>query len=301
METIIHCTGITKTFDQTKALDGINLEIQPNKIYGLLGRNGAGKTTLIKIIGNQLFPNQGTIRVFGQELYENEENMKKICIVRENSAYPKEFKVRDIMETGKAFYPHWDHRFAEYMVRAFDLDINKKFKALSRGMQSSVSIMIGLASRAPLTIFDEAYLGLDASMRQLFYDILLEDYTQHPRTILFSSHLIDECSNLLEDVIILDKGKVLLHENVDEIKQRSFFIAGRKEQVESYLKGKRVLHQQQLGKLVSAAVFHGITDEEMQRMERDELEIQPMSLQRLFIYLTARNGGEGHEHDPAAI
>lgn len=296
MNKAVECKRLSKAFDSgTKALDQIDLVIEENKIIGLLGRNGAGKTTLLKIIANQFFPTGGSVEVFGQNPYENEAILEKICFIRESAFYPKEFRVRDILETAEGLYPDWDHQFSEKLSAKFELKLDKKFKTLSKGMQSAVSIIVGLAARAPITIFDEAYLGLDAAKRQLFYDILLEDYSKHPRTVIFSSHLIDECKNLFEEVMILEEGKVLLRENMEAINEKSFYVAGRKDKVEGYLKGKKVLHNEGIGRMVSAAVFSNITEEEQRMMWKDDVELQPMPLQKLFIYMTSKNGGRSDE------
>jgi ABC-2 type transport system ATP-binding protein len=130
------------------------------------------------------------------------------------------FKVKKIFELASDFFQNWDEEFKNELVAKFKLDINKKYITLSKGTAAIEGIIIGLASRSELTIYDEAYLGLDAAARKLFYDILLEDYIENPRTIIFSTHLIDEVSNLFEEIIKLHNGKILLKEETDIIKNK---------------------------------------------------------------------------------
>lgn len=286
MEYAVECKNIFKNFGKILALSDINLNLEKDKIYGLLGRNGAGKSTLLNIITAQLFPSSGEARIFGEPPYENDKALRNICIVKESGMFLKEVSVSDALNIVSNFYANWDKAFAERLLREFELDRRKAYKDLSLGMKSQLGIIVGLASRAPITIFDEPYIGLDAAGRQLFYDMLIEDYTENPRTIILSTHLIDEVSNLLEEVIILHKGTVKLEGNSEEIKNKAFYISGIKDKVEKHISGKKVLNKEEFGKTMAVAVFDHISDKEKKEMEDDDLNISPVSLQQLFIFLT---------------
>ena len=170
--------------------------------------------------------------------FENEKILNKICFVKDKLSFMTWFKVNEIFDIAADFFENWDEKFKEELVDEFELDVNKRYKELSKGMESMVSIIIGLASRAPLTIFDEVYLGLDAGARQLFYEILFKDYLEHPRTIIFSTHLIEEVSNIFENIIIVHKGRVLLQDEKDNILDKAIEITGDKEKLEIYLNNK---------------------------------------------------------------
>ena len=156
-------------------------------------------------------------------------------------------------------------------------------------MLSAVGIVIGLASRAPLTIFDEPYLGLDAVSRELFYNRLLEDYSEHPRTVVLSTHLIDEVSNLLEHVLVIDNGKLIIDKDAEELRGKAFTVTGQVTKVENFLVGKETVHREPFGGLLSATVIHSQDDASNQKQAvEDGLEISPVSLQQLIIHLTNR-------------
>jgi len=163
-------------------------------------------------------------------------------------------------------------------------------KALSRGMLTAVGVIVGLASRAPLTIFDEPYLGLDAVARGLFYDRLLEDYAEHPRTVILSTHLIDEVSRLLEHILVIDQGRLTLDEEAEALRGRAFTVVGPAAKVDTYAAGKEVIARQPLGGLVSATVMgtggNGNASDR-KRAEALGLEVVPVSLQQLFVHLTS--------------
>ncbi len=209
---------IHKTYaDGKTALTDIDFTLEENRIYGLLGRNGAGKTTLLHLLTAQLLPTSGSIEINGESPFENDSLQQQICFVKESQPFKKNFKIHELLRLASLFYPNWDHEFASRLLEDFELDPNKKMTSLSRGMESAVGIIIGLASRAPITVYDEPYLGLDAVARKIFYDRLLQDFIDHPRTIILSTHLIDEVSKLFEQVIIIHQGKIILNEEVDEI------------------------------------------------------------------------------------
>jgi ABC-2 type transport system ATP-binding protein len=286
----IETRNLGKLYGKTKALDGVSVALQENKIYGLLGRNGAGKSTLLKLLTGQIFPTTGEIKLFGETPYENANALSKVCIVRETGTFLKDMKARDALKVASTYYPNWDQELADRLVKAFKLDLKKNYKSLSLGMKSQLGIIVGLASRAPLTIFDEPYIGLDAPGRQLFYDLLLEEYGEKPRTIILSTHLIDEVANLFEEVIILEQGSVKLIDETDKIKEKAFFISGSQGEVERRVKGKQVIYRDTLGKTAVAGVYDRLTQEELGSMEAAGLEVGPMPLQKLFIYLTAERG-----------
>ena len=160
-------------------------------------------------------------------------------------------------------------------------------KALSRGMLSTAGIIVGLASRAPLTIFDEPYLGLDAVARSIFYDRLLDDYAEHPRTVILSTHLIDEVSRLLEHILVIDQGRLMLDEEAEALRGRAFTVVGPAAQVETFTAGKLLLGGEHFGALVSATLLGNADAGERRQAAALGLEVTPVSLQQLIIHMTS--------------
>ncbi|WP_211747995.1 ABC transporter ATP-binding protein [Paenibacillus sp. Marseille-Q4541] len=293
MANVLELKALTKSYgNDFKALQNINLTLQENKIYGLLGRNGAGKTTLLHLITAQLFPSSGDIKVFGKAPYENTEVLRQICFIKESQKYPDTFRVRDVLAVASSLYPNWDSSMANSLISEFRLPVKRRVKKLSRGMLSSVGIIIGLASRAPLTIFDEPYLGLDAVARELFYDRLIQDYMEFPRTIILSTHLIDEISAMLEHVIVLDHGKLLMNEEAEQFRGSAFIVSGKQADVESFIADKEVLHQEGLGSMRSAVVLTGGNKDFRKQAELNRLSLNPVSLQQLMVQLTKHSNRE---------
>ena len=254
MSAAIEARSLTKRYGSVIALDGVTLSIERDSITGLLGRNGAGKTVLMSLITAHETPTSGTVRVLGEDPRENERVLGQTCFVRDNQRYPDEFRVPHLLDTGARFYPSWDADLAARVVDTFELPTDRDVRKLSRGQLSAVGILVGLASRAPLTFFDEPYLGLDATARMLFYDLLLRDYIAHPRTIVVSTHLIDEIEDLLSRVIVLDHGRVREDAGVDELRGRALRLSGRMDAIERVTANHAVLHRTSLGVLGTAVV-----------------------------------------------
>jgi ABC-2 type transport system ATP-binding protein len=278
-------SGVTKRYGDLTALDGVSMELQENRIHGLLGRNGAGKTTVMQVLTGQGFETSGTVEVFGQHPYENANVLNRVCFIKESQRYPDNFKVKHAMRAAGMLHPNWDDGFARDLVAEFGLPENRSIKKLSRGMLSIVGVIIGLASRAPLTFFDEPYLGLDAVARQMFYDRLLADYSEHPRTVVLSTHLIDEVSDLIEHVVLIDKGRVLIDEDADALRSRAVTVTGPVAAVESFVAGRTELHREQLGGFLRVTVS-GAPD----RPRVGGLEFEPVSLQQLVVRTTQTGG-----------
>jgi len=286
MSVAIEVQHLTKRYRQTVAVDDVSFSIEKDTIYGLLGRNGAGKTTVMSMLTAQNFATSGQIRVFGEHPYENARVLQRMCFVRESQKYPDDALPRHAFGTARLFFPNWDQALADRLVDEFQLPMKKTIKKLSRGQLSAVGVIIGLASRAEITFFDEPYLGLDAVARQIFYDRLIEDYSEHPRTIILSSHLIDEVANLLERVLVIDGGRIVLDERTDDIRDRAANIVGESRAVDAFVAGREVIHRESLGRVSSVTVLGTLSAEDHRQLSAAGLDVTPVSLQQLIVRTT---------------
>ncbi|WP_136604333.1 ABC transporter ATP-binding protein [Paenibacillus dokdonensis] len=290
MNPIVEVNRLNKTYGKDTVIRDVSFVIEQNKIYGLLGRNGAGKTTIMHILTAQLFPTSGDMLVFGEKPYENNRVLSRLCFIKESQKYPDSFRIVDVLAVAASIYPNWDQKYALQLVEDFRLPLKRRMKKLSRGMLSSVGVIVGLASRAPLTIFDEPYLGLDAVARNLFYEKLIEDYAEYPRTFILSTHLIDEVSNLLEHVILIDAGKILIDEDADEIREKAYTAVGAAQQVNKLTAGKKIIHQESIGGMMTTTVLERLNGAQRREAATLGIEIVPVSLQQLIVHLTGNKG-----------
>lgn len=281
----IEVKNLTKKYKQTNALNNVSFTLSDHKIYGLLGRNGAGKTTFMEILAGHQFATKGEVFINGEEPFDNRHITEQICLIKEGDNFHKDRKVKQILKAYSLFYPKWDEELAQRLVKEFNLKRNAKVKALSKGMSSALAIIVALASKAPITIFDEPYIGLDAAARKKFYETLLEEYESEKRTIIFSTHLIDEVSLLFEEILILQQGELVLQEEAETLRNNTFAVSGTIEQIESFIKGKQVIQKKQLAGMMTAYVF-GKAEE----AKEIGLKTEAVPVQELMIYLTEKEG-----------
>jgi ABC-2 type transport system ATP-binding protein len=285
MTAVVQVSGLSKHFGSVRAVEDASFSLEENRITGLLGRNGAGKSTLMSLLTGQEFASRGDIRVFGSSPVENAGVLQNVCFIKESQRYPEDFLVKHVFRSAPWFFKNWDADFAAQLVEEFRLPTDRRIKKLSRGQLSAVGIIVGLASRAPLTFFDEPYLGLDAVARQLFYDRLLADYAEHPRTVVLSTHLIDEVSMLLEHVLLIDDGRIILDEDAETLRNSATTVVGTRGAVEAFVADRDVLHREGLGGLASVTVGR-LDREDRAAATAAGLELSPVSLQQLIIRKT---------------
>ena len=282
----IQIKDVVKRYNNVNALDRVSLSFEYGKIYGFLGRNGAGKSTLINIISNRIFADAGEILIDGLRAKENMEVHEKIFCMSEMDLYDTSLKVIEHFKWIDRFYDSFDLDQARQIAEKFGLDINKRYKALSKGYQSIFKLTIALSLHVPYVVFDEPVLGLDANHRELFYELLLQDYENYQRTIIIATHLIEEVANIIEEVVLIDKGRVLLQETVETLMNKGYCISGLAGEVDDYCKDKNVIGYDELGNLKLAYIL----GEKEQLPKNSHLQISNMNLQKLFVKLTEKGG-----------
>ncbi|PAF21099.1 ABC transporter ATP-binding protein [Terribacillus saccharophilus] len=277
--------NLIKEYRTATALKGIDLQITEPKIYGLLGRNGAGKTTFMQLLAGYDKPSGGDLRINGMKPFDNRAVTENICFIKEADNFKKDLTVHQVLKISSLLYSNWDKELVADLLEGFDLDKRRRVKSLSKGMESALGIIVGLASKAPVTMLDEPYIGLDAASRAYFYEVLLEEFQRNPRIIILSTHLIDEVSNLFEEVIIFSRGSILLHKSAEELRAQSFCISGPAAQVKAFTNGKQVIKEKS---------FAGTTQAYMLSTEAldltGDLAVSGVPLQDMMVHLTEKRG-----------
>jgi ABC-2 type transport system ATP-binding protein len=279
-------------FGKQKALQDVTFEIAEKKIYGLLGRNGAGKTSLLSILASFREPTSGSVTINGEVPFENGKIMQQVAFLYDKDYKDESGNLKDMLQGVQLYRPYFDLEYAEYLVKRFKLDLKKPINKFSKGMQSAVNAIIGLASRTPVTIFDEVYLGMDAPTRDIFYKELLNDQENHPRIIILSTHLVSEMDYLFDEVIILKNGEFLLQEDYDSLTSKGARITGDKELVEEFVQLKEQLSEEQLGNTKSVMIYGELSSGERKTALDKGMEVGPVSLHDLFIHLTEEENAD---------
>ncbi|MGC5617455.1 ATP-binding cassette domain-containing protein [Georgenia sp. Z1491] len=278
--------GVGVRLGRTTALDGATFDVRPGTITGLLGRNGSGKTTALSLLAAFRRPSSGRVTIDGRDPFDDAALMPAVCLVRESGDVIPDQSISDTFSLVGMLRPTWDQRWAEELLEHFGIGLDEHPNQLSRGKRSVVGAVVGLASRAPLTMFDEVHLGMDAPTRVEFYDLLVADYAEHPRTIVISSHLISEIENVLEDVVLLDVGRVLHSGGSEELRARGATLTGRTEVVREASADLTVLSERTLGPTTELTVLGTIDHARRAELAVRGVGVSHVSLQDIVIHLT---------------
>ncbi|MEM8931482.1 MAG: ABC transporter ATP-binding protein [Acidobacteriota bacterium] len=215
---VIEIESLVRRFGDKTALDGASLEIPRGCVFGLVGQNGAGKTTLIRHLLGLLAAQEGTIRVFGHDPVRDPVGvLSRLGHLSEERHLPQWMRVDELLAYTRAFYPSWDPEYAETLCRDFDLDPGQKVKALSKGQHVRLGLVCALAHRPELLVLDEPSSGLDPVIRRDVLEAIIRTVAEDGRTVLFSSHLLDEVERVADHVAMIHHGKVLLADTLDSI------------------------------------------------------------------------------------
>lgn len=218
--TVVEIDHLTRHFGSKLALDDVSLSIPCGSVFGLIGGNGAGKTTLLRHMLGLLRAEAGAVRVFGRDPVADPVGvLGQIGYLSEERDLPSGMRVRELLRYTQAFYPSWDARYAQELRETFDLDPKARVHALSRGQRARVGLLVALAHRPALLILDEPSSGLDPVVRRDILGAIIRTVTEEGRTVLFSSHLLDEVERVADRIAIIHQGRILLSTSLDDIKE----------------------------------------------------------------------------------
>ena len=214
---LVSIKNVSKVFEKKTVLKDVNLEIDGGKIIGLLGKNGAGKTTLIKLINDLLTPTKGEILINGKKI--GVESKKVISYLPERTYLNKQMRVSEVIEYFADFYDNFDVNRAKKLLKDLDLDINQKLSKMSKGMQEKVQLVLVMSRNADLYILDEPLGGVDPATRDYILDTILSNFNEGA-SVIISTHLISDIERILDEVIFIDKGKIILQGDADKLRKK---------------------------------------------------------------------------------
>lgn len=278
----IEVRNLTKSYGKTTALNNVSVTFKENCIYGLLGRNGAGKSTLLNIISGRTFADSGEVLIDGVNASGNDSALGKTHLMSEQLLYNPSLKVRDMFRTASFYYPDFDMEYAVKLCSEYELDTNRKLSKLSTGYRTIAKAINALSCGAPIVFFDEPVLGLDANHRDLFYKHVVNRYSEHPATFVISTHLIEETAGIIERAVVIQKGELLLDNDVEEVRSMGYSVSGKAADVDSFAKGRELMGEDVLGGLKTVYIKGQLNEAELP----EGLTAEPMNLQNIFIHLT---------------
>ena len=298
---MIRIENLSKKFDSTLALDGLNMNVPSGSVYGLVGTNGAGKTTIIKHLAGVLRQNSGTIQYDDEDIWENEALKSRIGVIHDELYFPSGYSLKDMRKMYKSAYPKWnDERFHE-MTRIMKLDETRRIKTFSKGMKKQAMFCLIMSTTPDYLLLDEPLDGLDPIIRKLVWKFLIDAVASRGMTVLVSSQNLKDMEEICDHIGIISNGKMVLERDLDTIKtslhkiQVSFGSkAAIGDSTPDYYQGLNILHKENRG-TVDLMIIDNDIEEARQIINKNDpilFDILPLSLEEVFIY---ELGGDNDE------
>ncbi len=286
-EIVIKAQSIRKTFDSFEALSGLDLEVKRGQVMGLIGPNGAGKSTFLSsVLG--LTDVQGNLEVLGVNPTQNRhELLKKVCSITDVAVMPKWMTVKQVLDYVEGVHPLFNRVKAENLLNQTNISFSTKIRALSRGMVVQLHLSLAMAIDAELLVLDEPTLGLDLSYRKQFYSQLIEDYFDGNKTIIISTHQVEEIEGVLSDVVFIDRGKAIMKESIESLNEKYLELRPKEDLKEKARSLKPFYTRTELGREVFL-----YEDQDSSRLS--ELgEVHPPAIADLFLAIVKKNNKRG--------
>jgi ABC-2 type transport system ATP-binding protein len=284
---VIEARGLRKAFKSTVALEGIDLKVEEGRILGLIGPNGAGKTTALNAILG-LVPYEGELKVLGRNPWaERDQLMREVCFIADVAVLPRWMRVWQTLDYLAGVHPRFDRAKAEAFLAKTSIKRQSRVRELSKGMVAQLHLALVMAIDARLLVLDEPTLGLDLLYRKSFYDSLLNDYFDHTRTILVTTHQVEEIEHILTDVVFISQGRIVLDDSMEHLEQRYLQLVVGPDGLEAARALKPIQDRQVLGR--SILLFDGVARDRLAALG----EVRSPSLADLFIALIGGQAAQG--------
>ena len=282
----IETRGLRKSFGTTVALDGVNLQVEEGRIFGLIGPNGAGKTTALNaIVGLTAYA--GQLTVLGRDPWTNRDHlMNDVCFIADVAVLPRWIRVSEALDFMEGVHPRFSRAKAESFLAKTTIGRKGRVKELSKGMVAQLHLALVMAIDARLLVLDEPTLGLDILYRKQFYDALLNDYFDRSRTILVATHQVDEIQNVLTDVVFIDRGRIVFQCSMDQVESRFAEVTVNPENAAAAKALKPINERQVFGRRV--LLFDGVDRQQLIALG----EVRTPSVEDLFVAVVGGRAGQ---------
>ncbi len=295
---MIKVKNVVKTFGGFKALDNATLNVKKGSVYGLIGPNGAGKTTVIKNLTGIYTPDSGSLEIDGLPVYENPDIKQELIYIGDDLYFFPTYSIMDMAKFYAGIYKNWNWERFNNLKEVFKIDVKRKVRRLSKGMQKQVAFWLGICACPKVMILDEPVDGLDPVMRKNVWKIVLQDVAERQTTVLVSSHNLRELEDVCDHVGIMHRGKIVLEKELDDVK-------GNIHKIQAAFEGEfpcelrreiNILHQESVGRvhMIIAKGNSGEIQEKLARFKPIICDLIPLTLEEVFIY---ELGGMGYEFE----
>lgn len=289
---MVEVANLVKEFDGFRALDGVDMSVKSGAIYGLVGPNGAGKSTLLRHLTGIYRQNNGTVKIAGEDVYENPAVKEKFVFIPDDIFYFMQADTMEMMRFYKGLYPKFDEKMFLRLMEYFPtIDPKKNIRSLSKGMQKQVAFWLAVCARAELLILDEPVDGLDPVMRRQIWSIIMADVSENGTTVIVSSHNLRELEDVCDHVGIMHKGKIIIERSLSDLqgsvcKIQAAFQAEMPKLPDNF----EVLHMSNTGRVYTLIVKGNPAEakEQLEKMNPMLIDLLPLTLEEIFIYELGR-------------
>jgi ABC-2 type transport system ATP-binding protein len=293
---MIEVERVSKQFENLEALQDVSLAVHKGSIYGLVGSNGAGKTTMLKLLAGIYKPDSGNLRIDSQPVFENEAIKMRCVFIPDNLYFFLNYTIQDMADFYANIYPQWNNQRYLKLANVFNIEVKRRIRTLSKGMQRQVALWLGLALMPDVMILDEPLDGLDPVMRQKVKNLIIQDVADREMTVIISSHNLRELEDICDYIGILHQGKMLIQKDFDDLRAdvHKIQVAFSGEIPPALLEQTQTLYHEQRGSVL-ILIVRGVYSEiisHMQSFNPAVLDILPLTLEEIFIYEMGDNGYE---------
>lgn len=293
---MIEVERVCKQFEDLEALREVSLTVHKGSIYGLVGSNGAGKTTMLKLLAGIYTPDSGNLMIDSQSVFENEAIKARCVFIPDSLYFFLNYTIQDMADFYARIYPQWNNQRYIKLANVFNIEVKRRIRTLSKGMQRQVALWLGLALMPDVMILDEPLDGLDPVMRQKVKNLIIQDVADREMTVIISSHNLRELEDICDYIGILHQGKMLIQKDLDDLRAdvHKIQVAFSGETPPALLEQTQTLYHEQRGSVLILIVRGAYSEiiSHMQSYNPAVLDILPLTLEEIFIYEMGDNGYE---------
>ncbi len=282
---VLVCENVTKIYKRQPSITNLSYNFLDNQIYAVIGKSDSGKGTFLNLISTKTKPDGGNVYLDGEILYNNVQMAKRICFISKKMSFPGHLTVSEICRLMAAFYPKWDNGYAYELMDHFEIRSKSHFYALESNKKELLLGILGLASRANITIFENPLDNVDVKDRYDFFNFMYAHHTRYPRTLILSTDYIDEIESIVHKVLFLDKGRLFESFTTEEIKNSFKYLSGKNEVLKSLITGIKVIGVEERDNNLTVCIRKKLTKDEIRKYQKYLIKISEVPIQKVFIYL----------------
>lgn len=281
---VLICENLTSV-NKEIIIENFNYNFLENQIYALVGKSDSGRDSLLDLMAARIKPQSGAVFLDGEKLYNNSTMSKRLCYISQNTSFPGHLNIKTIFKLMAAYYPKWDNAYAFELLDYYQIKTKRTFSNLKINEKELVLGILGLASRANITIFRRPLEAVDIKDRTDFFNFMYQHHIRYPRTLILSTDYIDEIESIINKVLFFDKGKLFENFTTEEIKNTFRFLSGKTEVLKSLISGVKVIGVEERYNNLTVCVAKKLTKDERRKYQKYLIKISEVPIQKVFVFL----------------